>query len=244
MLDRYRKPGGFLQLLNLIETCGQTKQEKFLEMIRLEDARWAEMLIKKMLTMKIILSWSPETLAEVFGNLNDLTIAVILHGLAPADKEKVYKTFSSSKKRKVESQTETHQPTPAEISTMFMKVLAEVRKMISDGRLRMDKIDPNLVIEDDIEEKLKRAPGSSATPSENEVVAVDGSILHFEIPTQESQEQQHHESRSHESEKPGENKDELTNLRQKVVTLNQENQSLKQEVTKLKSKIEQIRKIV
>ena len=37
MIDRYKKKGGFLQLLNLLETTGGEKREKFLKMIAEEN---------------------------------------------------------------------------------------------------------------------------------------------------------------------------------------------------------------
>ena len=73
MIDRYRKTGGFVQLVALVETCPPAKQEKFLEIIKGEDARWSEAVRTKLLSMEKIYSWSNEVLAEIFGTLQDLT---------------------------------------------------------------------------------------------------------------------------------------------------------------------------
>jgi len=39
-IQRYKKPGGFLQLLSLIETFGGQKREKFIEMVDAESHVW------------------------------------------------------------------------------------------------------------------------------------------------------------------------------------------------------------
>jgi hypothetical protein len=244
MLDRYRKPGGFLQLLNLIETCGSAKQEKFLAMIREEDPRWADAIEKKSLSIKRIFSWNQDTLAEVIGNLQDLNVAVILHGLDNESKEKVYKTFTHGHRRKVDDLFQTQKPTPGELTTMFMKVLVEVRKMITDGHLRMDKIDADLVVPDDIEEQLKKVPKDAMSEDAgSDVTAVDGTVLHFDVPN--SYYNAPDGGHGHSSSGAGGHSDEeVTQLRRKVAVLNQENTALKSEMSKIKTKLEQIRKMV
>ena len=64
MIDRYRKKGGFVQLLNLIETMGKDKQEKFLKMIGDESPNWSVEIRKRLLSIDKILSWNPSYLAE------------------------------------------------------------------------------------------------------------------------------------------------------------------------------------
>src|SRR4051812_48060394 len=99
MLDRYKKPGGFVQLLTLLETTPEPKREKFLALIKEEDAYWAEAVKKRLLNLRRILSWNPETLAEIVGNLQDLTLAIALHGLSEADRQLIYSHFSHGKRR-------------------------------------------------------------------------------------------------------------------------------------------------
>lgn len=228
MLDRYRKSGGFIQLLNLLETCGQQKQEKFMQMIREEDARWAEALEKKMISIKKVFSWREEALAEIAGQLNDLTLAVALHGLEQGDRDKLMRTFSHLQKHKIEDLSKSKQPTPGEISTIMAKLLTEVRRMITDGKLRMDKVDPELVIDDDIEELLERQANAA------EAEAVEAAI-EINMP-----ELAHTGTDANAS--PA-TREEILALKKKVATLGQENSVLKVEVTKLKNKIDQIKKL-
>ena len=91
MLDRYKKKGGFVQLLQLIETSPKAKQEQFLSLIASESPAWEEALRKKTITAEKILSWAPEVLAEVVTRLPPLTVSVILHGMASDEVDRILK---------------------------------------------------------------------------------------------------------------------------------------------------------
>jgi hypothetical protein len=228
-LDRYRKTGGFIQILQLIETCGLQKQEKFLSMIKEEDSRWSDAIQKKMLTMDKILTWSDEVLSEVSGNLQELSIAVALHGLPQEKHERFLRSFSFAKRRKIEDLFQTNQPSAADISAAFIKIFMEVRKLIHEGVLRADKVDPEIFVEDGIEEKLKRTDLPTAQ-SLNEKLAVKQQI-HDEETTQIGKDPTAPEP------------EEVRVLRRKLLHLSEENQVLKNENHNLKAKIEHIKKI-
>jgi hypothetical protein len=232
-LGRYQKAGGFLQLLNLIETCGPTKREKFLQMIREEDARWAIALEKKMITIEMIWTWPDEILAEVIGGLQDLTVAVILHGVDEQVKNRIYSTFSHTQKRKIEDLAATQKPTVGEISTMLLKVLVEVRAKISDGKLRLEQISHDLIIEDDIEENLRKgAPLSSPTPAPHMHIVSEPIDSHKPLYSPAGDSVAHDVSA-----------EEIASLKKRLATMTHENQTLRHEVHELRSKLEQIRKI-
>jgi hypothetical protein len=243
MLDRYRKAGGFVQLLNLLETSGKEKQEKFLALIRQEDASWAEALEGRILSMKKIMSWPTEALAEIVGVLQEMTLGVALHGMDDESRNKIYATMGHSQKRKVEQAFESQKPTPAEISTMYMKIITEVRKMITEGKLRMEKIDAHMVIDDEIEEKLRKGTLGSSNPGgeeihlsgTEEIVTEAGTTLRFNLGPMTKEE-------------PAETAapttaGEMQAMRKKLHLAQTENNSLKQEVSRLKLKLEQIRKL-
>jgi hypothetical protein len=165
MLDRYRKPGGFIQLLALIETCHQAKQEKLLDVIAQEDRLWSETVRAKMLSIDRIYAWNDQTLAEIFGTLQDLTVAVALCAATPEFKTRITGFFSHGRIRKIEELMTSKGPTPAEIGATHLKIIEAVRKMGSDGFLRFDSIDPGLVISEDIEDDLAHAAALEGTPS-------------------------------------------------------------------------------
>lgn len=157
MINRYKKPGGFLQLLNLMETCGPAKQENFMKLIEAEDPRWAEAIKSKMITIKRIFSWDDNTVAEITSRLNDLSLSTLLFGMDDPTKEKIFKMMDHGRKRKIDDLVATKKPTPAEVSTIYMQTLTEVRKMIDQGYLYLDKIDSALVVDKNIEEKLNNS---------------------------------------------------------------------------------------
>lgn len=226
MLGRYRKKGGFLQLLNLIETCGPQKQEKFLKMIEEEDSRWADAIKSKMISIKKMFSWDDNTVAEIAGRLNDLTLATVLHALDDTAKEKVYRMIGHSRKKKLEDVMGDKIPNQAEVSTVMMQILTEVRQMIDNGYIYLEKIDPNLVVEADIEEKLGAntlytinhgTPVTNATAAQ---VAAQANDL-----------------------RPGASVTEIENIKKKMAQLFAENKDLKDKLHQAENKLAQIRKI-
>lgn len=246
MLDRYRKAGGFVQLVKLLETCGPSKQEKFLEIIRSEDPRWANALQHRILSFDRVFSWNQETVAEIVGTLQDLTVAIVLHGASPELSDRIRATFSHARRRKVDDLFSTNHPSPIEIAAMQLKVVETVRQMAIDGYVRFDKIDPGLVVEDAIEEKIAAGTlhdakdDSNAEADHGDSSHEGGNVLDFSLAAGIGAVERAAASGGVD---PG-LAVELSSLRKKVVELGKENAGLRHEVTALKSKIDQIRKIV
>jgi hypothetical protein len=235
MISRYQKAGGFVQLLQLIETCGKAKQENFLNIIEKESPRWAVVIKQKMLSLEKIMSWDENTVAEIFSRVNELTLAAALHGFKAEDWQKISKTFSHLQKRRIEDLKNARQPNPADISTAYVKILEEVRAMIKDGHLRVDKFAPELMLGENIEERINKGelggevegtitssvPATSFAPTHTD--QVDGSSLRFDGPATDASE--------------------LKELRAKVQSLHQENVALKNELKIVKERIVQIKKL-
>lgn len=214
MIDRYKKKGGFIQLLNLMETCGTQKQEKFLKMIEEEDIAWADAVKSKMLSIKRIFAWDDNTVAEIIGTLNDMTVSLTLFGIEQEAKDKILKTLNHSRKRKIEEDMAERNPNPAEISTAFVQVLTQVRKLIQDGFLHLDKIDPALTVNQEFEDKLLSGgfAGTAVKTTQVDVLAV-------------------HDTKS------------LDELKKKVFELKSENDALRDRLNQAEAKLTQIRKI-
>jgi len=243
MLDRYRKPGGFLQLLNLIETSGLQKQQKFLDIVREEDPRWAEVIAEKLLSMQKICAWNNEALMEVVANLQILSLAIMMHGLEEQSRDKFTTAMSNSQRRSVMEQYNASQPTPAEISTTFARVITDVRKMITEGRLRMEKVDPSLVVEEGIEDALRKP--TKAKESLSSVSSSGDTKIEYESSAE-------FHSANPESNGPASgtaggggvpSSSEIILLKKKLTVVIQENQTLKQELLRLRGKLDQIKKI-
>ena len=241
MISRYQKAGGFIQLLQLIETCGKQKQENFLSIIEKESSAWANVIKQKMLSLDKIMSWDDNTVAEIFARVNELTLATALHGFSEENWAKISKTFSHLQKRRIEDLKNSKKPSTADISTAYVKILEEVRAMIKDGHLRVDKFAPELVLDENIEEKISRGELGGGvfdtSRKAQEVAAVssdvtsEGTTLKFELNAQGAPAGSANDT--------GEIKD----LRLKVQALYQENVALKNEIKVLKEKIGQIKKL-
>lgn len=220
MIDRYKKKGGFAQLLALMETSGKDKQDKFLKIIEDENVTWAKAIKQKMLSIQRFFSWDDNTVAEVVGTLNDLTVAVVSIGVDEKQKEKLFKLMDHSRKRKIDFILQEKKPNQSESNSAFMQVLTEVRKMINEGYIRLDKVDPELHWDSVFEEKL-----------------ISGLLFDYDDGAQPAKS----EAASPTGEKV--NTQELETLRRKVSQLTQENDSLKQKLTQAEEKLDQIRKI-
>ena len=225
MLDRYKKKGGFNQLLQLIETSGKTKQEQFLALIAQESPVWEETLRKKWITLDKVLSWSPVYLAEIFSRIQILTLASAFHGY-PEDKLAIIlEAVSATEQRKFQMTLQEINPNPAEKATSQMKILSETRGLIAKGIIKLDKLDPELVIPENIEEKLSEA----------------GYQLTVNAPQSEATTELKFDSKA--EAKADTSKEEIDFLRKKVNQLVNENNLLKHELSVLRNKIEQIKKI-
>lgn len=148
MLMRYKKQGGFTQLLNLIETCGPAKREQLMKIIQTEDPSWAALLKTKMLTLEKILAWDALALAEITNEMVPRTLAIALKGLGPEVIDKASHAMGHFKKRDLERLLDELSPTPAEIETARVKLITCVREMERDRRIDLTKIDPSVSTKD------------------------------------------------------------------------------------------------
>lgn len=249
MLDRYKKKGGLRQLLALMETCAPAKQEKFLQMIRAEDARWADVVQHKMLDVNRIYSWDDDTIAEIVGTLQDLTLATLAQAANPTTREKLLRSASHSRKNKLAVFFERAAPSPGEVASMQMKLIETVRKMSNDGYIRFEKVDPELKIDDELEEQLIKPPHHAhRSPTAKAEVSTTSSSLDFRIEYEEDGSERKSEATAtnfsiptaESFESPS---TELLNLRKRIEDLSKENATLRHELSVARHKLEQIKKI-
>ncbi len=225
MLDRYKKKGGFIQLLQLIETSNKTKQEQFLALIASESPAWEETLRKKWITIDKILNWNPVYLSEIFSRIQILTLASAFQGFSDDKLAIVLKAISATDLRKFQMTVQEINPNSGEKITSQMKILSETRALIAKGIIKLEKLDQELMIPENIEEKLAEGGYSSSVNSapvqvEKELIfdgKSDSKIDAF--------------------------KEEIDFLRKKVNQLVNENNLLKHELSVFRNKIEQIKKI-
>lgn len=245
MLDRYKKKGGFNQLLTLLETCGAQKQVKFLEIIRHEDPRWADALVAKLIDLTRVLTWSDSAIAEITGAMLDINVAAIITSLDAEQGARLLTTLPHIKRHKVTDLVGTTKPTANEIATSLNKMYEMIRKLTSDGVLRLDKIDPELFVDEDIEDRLKQGKSivgvlSAADSLAKMVAGSPSDAPHLSIvTTMDPPTQTFHIDPRDTSVFEQEN----LLLKKRVQFLQQENQALRQEIANFQARLDQIKKL-
>ena len=222
MIERYRKPGGFVQLLNLIETTGKDKQEKFLKMISDESPIWETEVRKRILSLEKVLGWNETYLGEIFPRIQPIQLTIIASGLPPEKLIAFMHVLNFKERKQVEDILKDKKPSHGEVTSGIMRLFAEIRKMEAEGSLKFEKFDPDMVVPEDIEERLGKGFAISVSPKEiEETMQTPGGLAAV----------------------PSNVLEELTGLRKKLVSLTQENQKLSTDNKQMKEKLEQIKKI-
>lgn len=227
MVDRYKKSGGFVQLLQVIETCGPKKQEQFMNIIKDETPNWSEAISQRLLSFDKIISWQSETLLEITANVNTLAFVTALKSLSPEKYQEFCKKLSSNEQRKIDQQYKDISPDANQISSCVMKVVSETRNLFVSGTLKFDKVDPLLSIPENIESQL--GDGSSGGSS------VSSSAKVADKPASESA--------SAALSMPSGALMDLDQFKKKFIELNQQVALLKKENAAMKDKLDRIKKI-
>ncbi len=226
MVDRYKKSGGFIQLLQVIETCGLKKREQLMKIIAEETPLWADAINNKMLTFKKIISWKPEALLEITAQVNFLALCTAFKSLSVDELNELLEKVGSQEKRRIENQMKDLNPAPNEVSSCIVKVLNETRILLSSGALKADKIDSNLIIPEDFESSLDSKGAVSKKSNINEDIK-----SHISNASSDS------------NVSNGVNSLEVDSLRKKIVELTQQLQNLKKDNAIMLDKLDKIKKI-
>ena len=222
MIDRYKKRGGFIQLVNLLETMGTEKREKYMGLIAAEDPTWEAALKQKMISIDRLSHWNPTFLMEFLPEMPIPTLSKALGGMSEEKRALFFAALPFGVRKKVEDAIKDAPATPGEAASGQMKILTEARNMISQGKLKLDKCDPELMIPEDIEEKLGSSSSAAAVAEA------------FEATT-------HAAPPAAGGGAAAVSSDEVALLRRKLLAMSQENQRLQKEVNDFKVKIEAVK---
>ncbi len=225
MVDRYKKSGGFVQLLQVIETCGAKKQEQFMNIISEETPAWAATLQKKMLTFDKIISWNQETLLEIIANVNSLAFVTALKSLSPDKYNSFCEKLSSQERRKIETQYKEISSDQNQISSCVMKVVSETRGLFISGVLKFDKVDIGLSIPENIESQLNDGGASANISASGLVQASESALVQSVVATASL------------------GSVDFEQLKKKYVEINQQLHLLKKENVVMREKLDRIKKI-
>lgn len=265
LLERYKKSGGFVQLLGLLETCTPQKREKFLSMIREENPSWETALRPRILTVDRIFTWSPVMLTEILTRIPTINIAVLFSSFDDSRRAQMSSILNFNQHKQVKELVESKKFTLSEVNISMEKFLTEARNLINQGIIKLDKVDPEMEVPFDVEEKLNTASvikNMNAQSSEDKSEASRITPISVKIPINVSEAKINEAGYNGDDLKmpmappsldvllhPQENEpnkeilNELTKLKEKVQVLTQENFMLKHENEVLKDKLERIRKI-
>ena len=234
MVDRYKKAGGFIQLIQVIETCNAKKREQFMKIISEENPEWAEALNQKCLSFEKILSWKAEAILEIIASVNMLSFTASLKSLDPEKLELFLQKLSNQDRKKFELALIEAQPSPNEISASVQKVIGETRLLFVQGSLKADKIDPTLVIPDDFEFMLGKNEQNRHSGGTSNVASASATpTLSFDLPVTPAAVNASVSSLNAEFDK----------IQKRIVLLTREVQTLKSENQVMKDKLEKIKKI-
>lgn len=273
MVDRYKKSGGFIQLLQVIETCAPKKREQFMTIIANETPKWAEAINEKMLSYEKILAWKPEALMEITAQVNGLALVTSLKSLNDEQLKAFMDKLSHQEKRKIEQQLIDIKPDANQISSCVVKVVSETRNLFISGTLKYDKVDPSLAIPEGIENKIDNGSLNSATtmrpkstitntesvsPSANTENAASGFSDASPVPSSVNFNTNSHNSGANSSNANTSSANvndnyaqaiaastagDTDHLRRKVIELTQQLNTLKKENLLMKDKLDKIKKI-
>lgn len=233
-LSRYKKSGGFFQLLSLIETFGPAKREKFLEMIEAESPAWSKALRDKLLTVERVFSWPDQVAIEVFKHLPPKSQAFALSGLKEEFKAKLNPFFSPAEKRRLDDVLTESKPKPEEVASTMVKLIEVARQMLKDRELHAEKFDEGLLIPEDFESQLES--GAAA-------VAPASAAVHASHADSEPAAPQVQMPPTVAAAPGGDHSAEVYQLQKNLALVLKENKTLKDEVKLLRGKLEQIKKI-
>ena len=146
-LTRFRKPGGFQQLLNLMETSEPAKRETLFKLIASEDPGWARLVLLKSLSFDRIIAWPAEALMEITPYLSD-QILVLAFKMA-RDKngefgEKWLKSIPPAKAREVREMAMELPMEQGQKNATALKIIQTVRDLDSRGTIKLSNMDPTL----------------------------------------------------------------------------------------------------
>ncbi len=153
-LNRFRKPGGFQQLLLLIETCDPVKQQNLLHLIGMEDPGWAHLVKAKALTIERVLGWPLEVLMEITPPLPDNVLAGIYKMSANITvvnqsnlPEKWLRSLPGIKAKEIQEVARFQNLSSADQAACAIKLLQTVRDLEAKGLIRIASFDPTLEVD-------------------------------------------------------------------------------------------------
>lgn len=146
-LARFRKSGGILQLIQLIECSEPEKQKHLLDLVGKEDPGWAYLIQLKKLSLERIFTWPDEVLTRILCSYPP-AFAVNLHYVLPGENaEKLRRCLPSDQRKEFESLRGEARPGSQEAWVAQVKFIQLTRELCNSGEIRLSFFDPVLEID-------------------------------------------------------------------------------------------------
>jgi len=230
-LERYKKKGGFIQILTLIESSEPAKAEKFLALIAQESKIWAQTIKEKSLTIEKMKTLGEQVLSE---SLDTIPVPVLANALIKEPIETrnlILPCLNQTSRKKIElAMADNPSPRPGDILACQLRIISACRAAITDGRVKQNQLPKDLQIDEDIETTLSQETWTQALNN----LPQEGSPTN--LVSQTAQSVSTNSSHS--------NSNEVTDLKKRLQKLSEENQHLKNQILDLQDKIIQIKKVV
>ena len=146
-LQRYRKRGGFLKLLQLIETSAPPKREQLLKVIEKEDPHWAQNIRTKSLSFEKFCSWKPETQYTVLNRLTE-QYKIMTFKKLPENNAQALKSIMDPQEAAelYDNVQNAKDPLDGEFLSALTHLFETIRELDSDNVIILSQIDPTLKI--------------------------------------------------------------------------------------------------
>ena len=147
LLNRFKKQGGFIQLLQLIESTEPSKQKSLLHLVGQEDPGWAHLVRLKSLTADRILNWPNEVLSKILSHLSSPVIAVLYNNGSESQRTKILLCLPQRIVREVQELATNIPSGTSEVTTAQLKLVQTSRDLNNSGQIDFLKFDPSLHVE-------------------------------------------------------------------------------------------------
>ena len=155
ILLKYRKPGGFLQLIQSVETTEPQRRHGLLQSIAQEDPGWASLIQSKMLTPERILAWPEKVLAKIWPHIPLNIIMILWQKSASASRARIENSLPQNYYLPFRRAAEAIKPLEGSgVITANLKLVAIVRELQISGRLNFADIDRALLWDHEIVDTL------------------------------------------------------------------------------------------
>jgi flagellar motor switch protein FliG len=147
MLEKFRKAGGFQQLVQIIEICDPAKQKHMLQLVGQEDPGWAHLVKAKALTLERIMSWPHQVLMSVLSPLRVPVQAALYNSVNDTQRGNMLKAVHPRLLREIQDYASQKSPSPEQCFSARVQLIQTSRDLINAGKLDPAAFDPTLLID-------------------------------------------------------------------------------------------------